>query len=536
MTGATDYCIIGAGPAGCILASRLTEDPDVTVTLLEAGPADWHPWVHVPAACLFLQHDRRFNWLDETVPQPNLHDRKIRVPQGRLLGGSGSINGMLHVRPQRADVDAWNTSGWSYEDLLPAMIRAEDFSARGPQRGQGGPHPVSLFTETHPLTQAFIDACGTSGIASNPDMNGPDRQGVAPFQQNRRGRFRAQAAQTYLRRARKRANLRIITGATCRQVAFEGTTAVGVRYDRAGQAHRLKVRREVLLCAGALRSPQILQVSGIGDPDHLARIGVAPVVSSEQVGRNLRDHFLVRVSHRVRGMTTINERAHGMAAVREALTYALRGRGALTMGAGAAAAILPSGLSGEVPDIQLSFAPGSFAGPGRLEREPGMTIGGWVSPGRSRGSVMAPSASTADRPLIDPNYLSDPFDREGIVACIRMIRSIFAQPALARWSVAETFPGAATGDDFDGLLDFARRQGASAYHFAGTCRMGDDTASVVDARLRVRGARNLRVIDASVMPLPPIGNAHASVVAVAERAASLIAEEVRLRTDATAQP
>ncbi|MFV0493414.1 MAG: GMC family oxidoreductase [Pseudorhodobacter sp.] len=522
-----DFCIVGGGSAGCVVAARLTENPGFKVIVLEAGPRDWHPFVHIPAACLFLQHDPRFNWLDQTIAQTNLGGREIRIPQGRLLGGSGSINGMLHVRPQVSDIDGWGTEGWSYDDLMKVGIQAEDFSEGGPLRGEGGPHPVTGFVSTHLLAHAFVTACEGVGIPFNPDMNGPDRGGAAFFQQNRKGRFRSQPAQSYLRRARGRANLHILTGAICRKVMFEGRRATGVVYFRDGREYRLRVRREVILSAGALRSPQILQVSGIGNPAELARIGVPVVAGRNAVGRNLRDHFLLRLSHRVGGVETINERARGFALLRELAHYVFRGGGALTMGAGAAAAIIPSGLFGKVPDLQLSFAPGSFAGPGRLEKTPGMTIGGWLSPARSKGTVMARSADTRDRPLIDPNYLDDPVDRAGIIACTRMIRRIFDQPALKRWSLGETFPGPETGNGEDEILGFARQSGASGYHFAGTCRMGDDPDSVVDGRLRVRDVQGLRVIDASVMPLPPIGNAHATVVMTAEKGARIVADDAR---------
>jgi len=522
-----DYCIIGGGAAGCVLAARLSEDIGTRVILLEAGPTDWHPFVHIPAACLFLQHDKRFNWLDMTEPQQHLDGRQIKLPQGRLLGGSGSINGMLHVRPQRSDIDNWNTSGWTYNDVLPVLMRSEAFANDSALRGKDGVHPVTHFSDVHPLTRSFIEACGSAGIGFNQDMNGPDRQGAAFFQQNRRGRFRSQTAQTYLRQARSRPNLEVMTGAVCKRVIFDGKKAIGVLFEQGGQERRIKVRQEVVLSAGALRSPQILQRSGIGEPQHLASIGVPVVAARDRVGRNLRDHFLLRVAHRVAGIGTINERTRGLSVLREVLRFVIKGEGMLTMGAGAAAAILPSRLSGTTPDIQLSFAPGSFAGPGQLESEPGMTIGGWVSPGKSLGTVMARSADPHESPAVDPNYLSDPSDHEGIIACVRAIRRIFEQPALKRWSTGETYPGPdVSGDDAE-ILAFAKKRGASGYHFAGTCSMGDDHQSVVDSRLRVRGIEGLRVIDASVMPAPPIGNAHASVVMVAEMGAAIIAEDRR---------
>lgn len=522
-----DYCIVGGGAAGCVLAARLSEDPSVKVLLIEAGPRDWHPFIHIPATCLFLQHDERFNWLDSTVPQAFLDGRKVKVPQGRVIGGSGSINGMIHIRPQPADLDGWATRGWRYDELLPLMVGSETYAGTGELRGRNGPLPVTDFSVIHPLTRSFVDACTSHGIPFNPDLNGHSRTGVAFLQQNRKGRFRAQTAQSYLRGARKRPNLTIVTGALCRRILFEGRRAVGVVVAVDGAERVFRAGREVILSAGALRSPQILQCSGVGPAALVSALGVQTVADLPAVGENLRDHFLVRVAHRVKGITTINERTRGLSIVGEVLKYAAFGTGMLTMGAGAAVAILPN-RPGGTPNVQISFAPGSFAGPGKLEAEPGMTAGAWLSPGESRGTIRAATANTADNPLVDPNFLSDERDRQDIVSCMRLVRSIFAEPALARWSVGETFPGASVESDTE-LLAFAKERGASGYHFSGTCRMGDDAGSVVDGRLRVRGLEGLRVVDASVMPAPPIGNAHATVVLVAEKGAKMIAEDAAER-------
>lgn len=516
-----DYCIIGGGSAGCVVASRLSENPAVKVVLLEVGPRDWHPYIHIPAGCLSLQQDKRFNWMDRSVPQAHANNREIKISQGRVLGGSGSINGMLHVRPQKSDLDGWRTSGWSYDEVMPYLDKAETEDLRRNGPGAAGLHAVSDFITIHPLTSAFLEAAQGLGIPRNPSMNGPVREGVAPFQQNRRGRFRAQPAQTYLRRAKNRPNLKIVTGAFGARVLFTGSRASGVAFIQDGQERIQPVRQEVIVCAGALRSPQVLQLSGIGDPTHLRALGIEPRVSAPAVGRNLRDHFIIRVGHRVHGVTTINERARGLPVVKEALIYALAGIGMLTMGAGAAAAFLRTNPDLPAPDVQLSFAPGSFASAGVLEKEPGMTIGGWSSPAASSGTALARTASPFDAPAIDPNYLSAEADRAAIAECVKVIRRLFARPELARWSKGETFPGPQITSDED-ILDFARERGTSGLHFTGTCRMGDDAASVVDAKLRVRGVSGLRVIDASVIPHTPIGNTHATVVMVAEKGAATV--------------
>jgi len=524
-----DYCIVGAGVAGCVVANRLTEDANTSVALLEAGPRDWHPWIHIPATCLWLQSDARFNWLYESEPVPESGGRRFRISQGRVLGGSGSINGMLHVRGQAADFDSWAQSGcrgWSHDEVLPFFAKAESYDGAGdaPLRGRDGPLAVSDFLAVHPLTQAFLDAAQESGVQVNADMNGSSREGAALYQQNRRGRFRANAGQTYLRAARRRPNLRLLTEAPVTRILFEGRRAVGIAYRRDGMERIIRARREVILSGGAMRSPHLLQLSGIGDASWLRACGIAPLLGLPGVGRNLRDHYQIRVGHRVGGIVTLNERTRGLAVVKEALAYAFLGRGMLTMGAGTAALFHRSREGLAAPDSQLVFAPGSFAAPGVLEREPGMTIGGWPSRPESHGTVRLRTAEPLEPPAIAPGYLSAQEDRRVIVSCLRMIRRLFAAPSLARWSRHETFPGDAVHSD-DELLDFARQRGSAGLHFTGTCRMGSDPGAVVDPRLRLRGVEGLRVVDASIMPNCTVGNTNATVVMVAEKGAARIRED-----------
>lgn len=522
-----DYCIVGAGPAGCVLANRLCADGRHRILLLEAGPTDWHPYIHVPAAGLTLYNDARFNWLYQSAPEPGLMGRSVTVSQGRVLGGSSTINGMLHVRGQREDFDGWRDAGcdgWGYDAMLPYFERAERYlgqAGNGEGRGRGGLHPVSDFTDVHPLTRAFLKAAEEQGSAINADLNGPRREGVALYQQNRKGHFRSQPAQTYLRQARSRPNLRVLTGAHCTGVTFDGNRAGGVTYRRDGTDHRVIVRREVILSAGTVRTPQILTLSGVGDPAALNALGIPVVSGLEGVGQNLKDHFLTRIAQRLQGIATLNERTRGSNFLWQILRYAVTARGLLTTGAGTAIDIFRSRPDSRHADAALLFAPGSYVRAGVLEDEPGMTLGVWPSHPESRGAITVQSREAAEPPVIRFNYLDAEADRATVIAGLRRGRAIFASQAFARWSVYETRPGAQAATD-DDLLSFAREAGTPGYHLVGTCRMGTDRRSVVDPSLRVHGVQGLRVMDASVMPNCTVANPNATIVAMAERAADLI--------------
>jgi choline dehydrogenase len=374
----------------------------------------------------------------------------------------------------------------------------------------------------HPLSHAFVEGAQQIGMPYIEDMNGATREGVSHYQQNRDGRFRSQPAQTYLRMARKRPNLQVKVEATGTKIICEGVRAVGVAYVQGGRTRTVMARREVIVSAGVFKSPQLLQLSGIGDPQALREIGVPVLVANKSVGRNLRDHFLLSVIQRVKGTPTLNERTHGPTLVREVLKYVFRGTGLLTMGTAAAAAYFRSRPGLAAPDALLMFTPGSYATPGVLDSKPGMTIGLWPSHPKSHGTVSARSANPLDAPSIQLNFLSDEDDRRVVVECVRKARAIFASTAMAPWTVKELSPGADVRSD-DELVEFARQYGRSGMHFAGTCRMGSDEAAVVDPQLRVKGVAALRVVDASVMPNCTVGNINATIVAMAERAAGLIA-------------
>lgn len=524
-----DYCIVGAGPAGCVLAARLSEDPKSRVMLLEAGARDRHPFFHIPAAFIFIYSNQRYNWWYETEAEPTLKDRKLKITQGKVLGGSSTINGMLHVRAQEEEFEQWSQSGctgWTWENMLPYYRKAETYHGtsadREGLRGHDGPHGVSDAADVHQLTRAFVAGARETGMPVMDDMNGPKREGAAFFQHNRKGRFRAQPAQTYLRPAMKRQNLRVEVEAFATRILFEGTRAVGVAYRQGGKDRVVRVRREVILSAGVFKTPQLLQLSGIGDPAHLQSIGVTPLVSRPAVGQNLRDHFLMTVVQRVKGIATLNERARGWRLGKELLKYVFLADGALTLGTGSAGAFFRSRPGLAAPDAQLMFIPGSYGPvPGILEHEPGASIGFWPSHPQSQGSVLASNADPLSQPAIRTNFLTAEDDQRVVVECVRRARAIFASTAMARWNVGEVRPGPDVRTD-DEIVDFARGNGRSGMHLAGTCRMGGDEAAPLDPQLRVRGTSGLRVVDASILPNITAGNPNATIVAMAERAVDLI--------------
>lgn len=528
-----DYVIIGAGSAGCVLANRLSADPGARVLLLEAGGEARNIWIKVPVGFQKLITHPTLNWLFETEPEDNVKGRRIPIPRGRVVGGSSSINGMLQVRGQPLDYNTWSglgNRGWSYDEVLPYFKKTERFERGGNAlRGGDGPLNVADMRERHELIDAFIEAGVETGFERNPDYNGERQDGFGYYQVTQRDGQRESAATAYLEPVRGRGNLQVMTHARVQRLLLDGTRVVGVEYEYGGQKHEVRAARSVILSAGAVQSPQLLELSGIGRPALLREHGIAVRHAIEGVGENYRDHYAARISWRVKKNITLNDDTRGVRLLREVLRYAFGRRGVFTYTAGIGHGFIRSRPDLETPDCQLFFAHGSFdAFTRKFDAEPGMTIGVYQCRPQSRGSIHIGSPDLRVAPKIRPNFLADPVDREALIGGMRIVRRIGEANAFGSYRSHETKPGNACRGD-DELLDYARSSGATTYHVMGTCAMGpaDDPMAVVDERLVVRGLEGLRVVDASVMPTMPSGNINAAVLMVAEKAADMIIEDAR---------
>jgi choline dehydrogenase len=528
-----DYVIVGAGTAGSIVAARLADNPAVTVCVLEAGASDLRPTVQVPFGFSRTLTHSAIIWPFTTEPTENTGGRRIAVTQGRVVGGSGSINGMIYVRGQPADYDHWaqlGNRGWGYADVLPYFARTERRIGGGEEgvRGRSGPIPVTDMDWIHPVSEAFIAAAVKRGLPRNPDYNGGNQEGVGYFQRTIHRGLRVSTAAGFLKPALRRGNIKLVTEAVASGVVFDGNRARAVRYvrRRGGGAAQVVARREVILCCGTVNTARLLQISGVGPADLLNELGVRVVRDLGGVGQNLIDHYSARIVMKARPeVVTLNELSRGPRLGLQALRWALKRPSIMALTPSQVFMFCRSTKGLELPDLQCVFTPGSYK-EGRhyvLDHYPGVTGGAWQHRPQSRGFVRATSTDPYADPIIQPNYLDNPLDQQVMVAGMQLVRGLLHSEDIARYVIEETIPGGKVQSD-DEMLDFCKRHGSTGFHLVGTARMGpsDDRMAVVDDQLRVHGLDALRIADASVMPMIPSANTYAATMMIAEKAADLI--------------
>jgi choline dehydrogenase len=530
--GSFDYVIVGAGPAGCVLANRLSADPATSVLLLEAGGRDNYIWIHIPVGYLYCMGNKRTDWCFKTEAEAGLNGRALAYPRGKVLGGCSSINGMIYMRGQARDYDQWRqlgNAGWSWDDVLPYFKRSED-QARGADdmHGIGGEVRVEEQRLSWEILDAFRDAAAETGIPKTDDFNRGNNEGCGYFQVTQRRGIRRSSARAFLHPVMKRPNLTVMTQAQARRVRLESRRATGVEFWRDGEASFAAASREVILAAGAVGSPQLLQVSGIGPGELLQRHGIAARHLLPGVGENLQDHLQLRLAFKVSNARTLNERASRLfGRLGIGLEFAFLRRGPMTMAPSQLGAFAKSDPARETPDLEYHVQPltlDRFGEP--LHSFPAFTASVCNLRPTSRGSIRINSPDAREAPAIKPNYLATDEDRRVAVAAIRLTRRICAAPALARFAPEEFKPGIEAQSDAE-LAQAAGDIATTIFHPVGTCRMGQDDGAVVDERLRVRGIASLRVVDASIMPVITSGNTNAPTVMIAEKAADMIREDAR---------
>ncbi len=527
-----DYVIVGAGSAGCILANRLTADGKNTVCLLEAGPPDWNPYIHIPAGFIKTLTNPKVNWLYESEPSHWTAGRNIAVPRGKTLGGSSSINGHIYNRGQRMDFNNWaqrGNQGWGYADVLPYFRRCETrVGGEDSFRGRDGNMTVTDLNYSHPLCETFMNGAAELGIPRNPDYNGERQEGISYVQRTANKGRRMSTARAFLKPVKSRVNLTLRTRAHATRLLLEGKRAVGVEYAKGGRGgHTVEVRatREVILSGGAINSPQLLQMSGIGPGDLLQSLGIDVVHELPGVGENLRDHYAPRFSGKIKNSKTINEQSQGLNLVGEVLKYAVGRKSILSLSPSMVYGFWHTDPASKSNDLQFIFTPASYNVyvHGMLNDYPGFTVATWQHRPESKGYVRAKSDDPFDKPTIQPNYLSHETDQQVTIKAMKLSRALGETDAMKPYFDGWEYPDTDIRGN-DELLDAARHVGNTTFHVMGTCRMAPDTdkTAVVDDKLRVRGMENLRVIDASIMPAMVSANLNAATMMIGEKGADMV--------------
>ncbi len=519
-----DYIIVGGGSAGCVLANRLTASGKHRVLLLEAGSSDWHPLVHIPLGWIQISYQAAFNWGHSIEPEESTNNRAMYWPRGKLLGGSSSINGMVHIRGHREDFNGWRDAGcpgWGWDSVKPYFERSERHSGDHSQRDAQGISEVE-HTEASDL---FIKSCESLGLQRIGDFNSGEQEGVAYYQSTIRNGRRQSTAHCYLKPARKRGNLTVITGALCERISFEGQRATGVVVVRKGQSVQYRAEREVIVCGGAVNSPQLLQLSGVGPAQLLQKHAIETVVDLPGVGENLIDHIGVMAAYEVSGIRTVWDEMNPLALVVQLYRYLRHKAGLLNFPSSHVGAFFRSSAEQSRPDIQLFFMPvgGDRDEHNRSVMDKTSSVTAMIQHVRptSRGSVRIKSACATDLPAIHANYFDTEYDRQAIVAGFKRIRDVFSQQPIAAHCGDEIRPGAHIQTDAE-IFEHVRKAATTGYHPVGTCKMGSDAMAVVDPELRVHGIDGLRVVDASIMPEIITGNTNAATVMIAEKASDMI--------------
>ena len=525
-----DYIVVGSGSAGGTVAARLSEDPNTTVCVLEAGGRDWNPFIHIPAGFMKTLVDPSVNWLYESEASEGTAGRRIHAPRGKTLGGSSSINGNIYSRGQRLDFDGWaqrGNRGWGYADVLPYFRRSERRIGDGDDtfRGRDGDLIITNIDYRHPLADDFIKGAIGYGIPLNEDYNGAIQEGISYTQRTIFKGRRVSSARAFLRPALKRSNIELRTKSHATKIVFDGKRAVGIQYSRGGQSYEIRARREIILSGGAVNSPQLLQLSGVGPAALLREIGVPVHHDLLGVGENLRDHFVLRIVARIKTMVTINQRVKGLPLVSETFKYFTGRPSVLGLSPTLVYIFWKSDPALDNGDLQISFTPASYKEgvQSQLDDFPGVTVAPWVQRPESTGHIRVKSANPFEAPAIQPNYFSHETDRRLSLAGMRMARDLMQTPEFAPHVEREELPGPDVNTE-DEMLAYYRENATTTFHLMGTCRMGpeSDPTAVVDDNLRVRGLEGLRVADASIMPTMPSANTNAATIMIGEKCADFI--------------